>query len=125
MHDVNALVQRYFAVWNETDPDARLDLIAETWSDDATYVDPLLEGDGPVGINAMVSGLQQQFPEHRFRLVGSVDHHHDRLRFGWELVEPENGVSVIEGIDFGIVSPNGQLQSITGFVDRASMMGIG
>lgn len=125
MHDVNALVERYFEVWNETDPDARLDMIAETWSDDATYVDPVLEGNGPVGINAMVSGFQQQFPKHRFGLAGSIDHHHDRLRFGWELLEPENGEAVIEGIDFGVVTQDGRLHSITGFVDRAPAMGIG
>lgn len=125
MHDVNALVDRYFAVWNETDPDSRLDLIVDLWSDDATYLDPFLEGNGATGINDMVTALQQQFPGHRFRLSGTVDHHHDRLRFGWELVDPRQIEPVIEGIDFGVMTDDGRLLSVTGFVHRAPMLGIG
>ena len=119
MTDANTIVERYFAVWNETDPTRRRELIDETWSEDASYVDPLLAGEGRDGIDALVAGLQQQLPEHRFRLAGPVDSHHDRLRFAWELVGPNGDGPVFAGIDFGVIAPDGRLRAITGFLDRA------
>jgi hypothetical protein len=73
------VVDSYIAIWNETDPTRRRDLIEQTWTDDATYLDPLMAGEGADGIDAMIAGVQQQFPGYRFRLLGEVDHHHDRV----------------------------------------------
>ena len=41
---VNDLVDRYFAMWNETNAVRRRDIIAHTWTETATYLDPMLEG---------------------------------------------------------------------------------
>ena len=124
MTTVNDIVNRYFEIWNEEDPQRRSELIARTWSDDASYVDPLLEGNGPEGIHTMVAAVHQQFPGHRFELAGEIDQHHDRLRFPWQLVEPEAGKAIIEGTDFGVVTEDGRLRSITGFIDRAPALGV-
>jgi hypothetical protein len=75
------VIDRYIAIWNETDPARRRELIAQTWSEDASYLDPLMAGDGAEGIDAMIAAVQQQFPGHQFRLLGDVDTHHDRVRF--------------------------------------------
>jgi hypothetical protein len=40
MTDINTSIDRYIAIWNETDAKRRQDLIAQTWTEDATYVDP-------------------------------------------------------------------------------------
>lgn len=119
MDDITRLVERYFEVWNETDPEQRAELIPVAWSKDAKYIDPMLAGNGHDGINAMVAGVQTQFPGHRFRLAGQVDHHNGRVRFGWELVAPDGNVAIVEGIDFGVIDNDGRLRSITGFIDRA------
>jgi hypothetical protein len=42
MTDVQQLVERYLAAWNETDAAARRREIDGSWSADATYVDPLV-----------------------------------------------------------------------------------
>ena len=42
MSEFNDLVERYIAVWNEVDPDRRQRLIAETFSEGASYIDPLM-----------------------------------------------------------------------------------
>lgn len=118
MSDVTTTVERYFAVWNETDPERRRALIAQTWSADASYLDPMMAGDGPDGIDAMVATVQQQAPGHRFRQVGATDSHHDRVRFGWEMVGPDGGEAIYAGTDFGIIAGDGRLQTITGFLDR-------
>jgi hypothetical protein len=48
-----------------------------------------------------------------------VDRHHDRLRFSWELAM-QNVPAVVVGTDFGIVAADGQLQTVTGFLDTTS-----
>ena len=52
------LVDRYFAAWNETDTARRRALIAQTWADNASYVDPLMTGKGHDGIDAMIGAVQ-------------------------------------------------------------------
>jgi hypothetical protein len=111
------VVERYLAVWNEMDSARRRDLIARSWADEASYRDPLMEGDGHAGIDALVQGVHQQFPGYRFRRIGAVDGHHTYVRFAWEL-GPEGGPAPIGGSDVAILAPDGKLQSVIGFLDR-------
>jgi hypothetical protein len=76
-----------------------------------------MSGEGHDGIDAMIGAVQIQFPGYRFRRVGELDAHHDRVRFTWEL-GPEDGVALAGGVDFGVIV-DGRLQSITGFLDFA------
>ena len=117
MKDVNSVIDRYIASWNETDPGRRRELIAQTWTEDASYLDPLMGGEGHDGIDAMIQAVQNRFPGHRFRRTGDVDAHHDRVRFGWEL-GPDGGPALARGLDVGVLV-DGRLRSITGFLDFA------
>jgi SnoaL-like domain len=120
MSDHATLIDRYFAVWNETDAARRRELIAQTWTEDAAYVDPLIAGAGHAGIDAMVGGVQAQFPGHIFRLTSPIDTHHDRVRFAWEL-GPANGAPLVKGTDFGVIEGD-RLQSVTGFLDQVPQL---
>ena len=120
MPDVEAVVDGYIAMWNEPSPEARRSIIAATWTDDATYVDPLMKGDGPDGIDAMVAGAQQQFPGCRFELLSGPDHHHDRVRFAWRLVGTDGDAAFARGVDFAMLAPDGRLRSVTGFLEPAA-----
>jgi hypothetical protein len=117
MADVTTVVDGYIAIWNEGDPERRRALIAATYSEDATYVDPLMEGEGVAGIDAMIAGAQAQFPGHRFALAGASDAHHDRVRFGWTLRPEAGGEAVAAGVDFATLAPDGRLRSVTGFLE--------
>lgn len=117
MEQYLSIVERYFAVWNEADAVRRNDLIAQTWAEDAHYVDPVMQGDGHAGIDALVQGVQQRFPGFRFRLFGAIDGHNDYVRFSWEL-GPEGGPAPIAGSDVAILSPDGRFQRVIGFLDR-------
>jgi len=119
MAEVTTVVDNYIAGWNETDPGRRRAIIGETYTDDATYVDPMIEGKGPDGIDAMIAGVQQQFPGHRFELAFGPDHHHDRVRFTWHLVGPNGAGPVAIGVDFATLAANGRLRSVTGFLEPA------
>lgn len=116
MSTITDLVDRYLASWNETDARRRRELIAGVWTENASYVDPLMQGDGRDAIEAMIAAVQTKFPAHRFSRLGEVDAHNDRIRFAWELT-PEGGEPIAAGTDFAVLA-NGRLQSVTGFLDR-------
>ena len=116
-NDLTQLVHRYIDAWNETDPAQRRELVAAVWSDDGTYLDPMLSGAGHDSITTMIGLAQQQFPEHRFELSFGPDAHNDRVRFAWKLVGPEDGTPVAAGVDFGTVAADGRLRAVTGFLE--------
>ena len=117
MTDVATVVDTYLAAWNETDPERRRALVAEAWTDDASYLDPLMAGEGVEGIDAMIAGAQQAYPGHRFELAAGPDAHHDRVRFTWHLHAPDGNGPVAVGIDFGTVAEDGRLRAVTGFLE--------
>jgi hypothetical protein len=117
MSNFTDLVDRYIAIWNETDDERRRDLIARTWTEDSTYLDPLMRGESRSGIDAMIRGVQAQFPGLLFRRTSDVDAHNDHVRFAWEL-GPEGGPALAGGVDFGVIVGD-RLQAITGFLDFA------
>lgn len=113
--DADTLLDRYIAVWNETDAARRRDLIARTWTEDAEYLDPVMQGSGHDGIDAMVAGVQERFADHRFEAIGGAEIHNGRARFSWALV-PADGDAIVKGTDFAVLAGD-RLASVTGFFD--------
>src|SRR5881409_3287428 len=93
----------------------RAGLIARAWDEDGHYVDPVLEVRGYRALSDMVDAVHGQFPGHRFHRTTGVDLHHDLLRFGWELVA-QDGTVAAAGLDVGLVSDDGRLRRIVGFI---------
>jgi hypothetical protein len=118
MTDITTIVNGYIAAWNEPDADRRRELVADTFDADATYLDPLMSGEGTDGIAAMIGRAQQQFPGHRFELSAGPDAHNDRVRFAWTLLSVENGTPAGAGVDFAIVADDGRLREVTGFLEQ-------
>ncbi len=118
MDEITRLVDRYIAAWNETDPARRRALVAGTYAEGASYVDPLAQAKGHDGIEAMIQAVQAQFPGHAFRRRGGVDGHNGRVRFAWELAG-EDGAVKVAGIDFGMLATDGRFEALTGFIDAA------
>jgi hypothetical protein len=117
MTDAAKIAERYIDLWNETDAQNRKALLASAWTEDATYVDPLMKGQGHSEIEALIGAVHERFPDHRFVLKGAADGHGDRLRFTWTLGAP-GAAPVAQGTDFGIVAPDGRLKSVSGFLDH-------
>ena len=114
----NAIVERYIAIWNETDPGKRRNLIGQTFAENATYLDPMLAGEGHAALEKMVAGAQAQFPGAMASLTGEPDGHHDWVRFSWKIDLPGESKSFIEGTDVGVIGPDGRFQWIVGFLDK-------
>jgi hypothetical protein len=116
MADVDTIAQRYVETWNETEPQRRRALIDALWASDASFRDPVMQGDGPAGVDACIAGVQSRFPGFRFNLIGKPDGFGDYVRLSWGL-GPEGADAPVKGTDFGLIE-NGQLKSVTGFFDQ-------
>ena len=111
------LAERYIALWNETDPTRRRQLLQALWTEDGSYVDPMMQARGHGQIDGLIAAVQQRFPDFRFRLVeGSADGHGDQLRFSWHL-GPAGVEAPIKGTDFATLR-GGRLQAVSGFIDE-------
>jgi hypothetical protein len=116
MPDANTIARRYIELWNEQMPSRRREMLASGWTADAKYVDPLMSGDGHDGVDALIAGVQQRFPDFTFRLIGEPNGYGDQLRFCWGL-GPDGVDSPIKGTDFAVLK-DGRIRSITGFLDQ-------
>ena len=115
--DTTTQVQRYIAAWNETEPHARHRAVAAVFTEEARYVDPLVDVRGHEGIDAVIAAVQQQFAGWVFRLAGPVDAHHDQVRFTWEL-GPVGEEPPVVGFDVAVTDGNGRFDRVAGFLDR-------
>jgi SnoaL-like domain len=116
MPSIEHVVDSYIEMWNEPDPARRRELVTQTLAEDASYVDPVMSGDGTDQISAMIGAAQEQFPGHRFALLAGPDAHHDRVRFTWSL-SANGGDPVAVGVDFATVAEDGRLRAVTGFLE--------
>ena len=112
------VADRYVAAWNEPDTEARRRAVADLWTEDGTYTDPLAFAQGHDAIGAVIAGAREMFPGHVFELMDNVDAHHDVVRFGWELVPQGGGESVVVGFDVAVVAEDGRLRNVFGFLDK-------
>ncbi len=114
---VDATIEAYVATWNETDPGRRRAGIARAFAERVRYRDPVMAGDGHAAVDAMLAGVQAKFPGFVLKRISKVDHHNDAVRFAWSL-GPASGPSVVEGVDFCELAPDGRLASVVGFIDK-------
>ncbi|WP_211097211.1 nuclear transport factor 2 family protein [Herbaspirillum sp. ST 5-3] len=117
--ELNELIERYIAVWSETDAPRRRALIAQVFTEDADFLDPLTHAYGHDGIDAMIAAMQQRFPAHRVSRHGDIDALQDRVRFVWRLAPVDADAPDAmraQGTDFGVVA-DGRLCKLTGFFD--------
>jgi hypothetical protein len=116
MTDIKKVAHHYIDLWNERAPDRRREMLSQHWTDDAKYIDPLMSGDGRDGVDALIAGVQQRFPDFRFSLIGEPNGYGDHIRFSWGL-GPDGADSPIKGTDFAVLA-DGRIRSITGFLDQ-------
>jgi hypothetical protein len=120
MSKVTEVVDSYIAAWNERDSNRRLELLAKTWTENGSYIDPHRGGTGYQQLCAMIQTVHEAFPSaYRFRLASHVDEYGDRIRFQWEAGGTKDAPLHFVGTDFAVLSQDGRFQSVTGFVDQS------
>lgn len=118
MSDLNAIVDAYLDVWNETDASARRTKIDSVWSKNGVYTDPMASVSGTDGFEQVVAGAQAQFGGLRFVRGKTYDEHHNIARFTWELVPAEGAEAIAIGFDVAVVGEDGKIQGVYGFIDK-------
>jgi hypothetical protein len=119
--DFIQLAEQYIATWNETGPSASRTLIADLWSEDGRYTDPMADVTGRDQIAAVIAAAQAQFGGMTFRLAGPVDAHHDQARLTREL-GPDGAGAIVVGFDAAQRDATGQLALVLGFLDKVSSL---
>ncbi|HEX5203003.1 nuclear transport factor 2 family protein [Paractinoplanes rhizophilus] len=117
MSDFDSVVERYLAVWNETDAAARRKRIDDLFAEDVRYVDPLAAVTGRDALDGLVGAVQQQFPGFTFSPGGAVDAHHDQARFTWNLGAVP-GEPLVVGFDVAELDEDGHIKQVLGFLDK-------
>ena len=117
MSDAKRIATTYIDTWNAADESQRQRLLQQHWTDDATYVDPLIRGAGAQQISGLVGAVQARFPGFRFALTGTPNGHGDYVRLSWSL-GPDGSDAPIEGSDV-VHLRDGKIASVIGFIDRA------
>ncbi len=112
------LADQYFATWNEPDADRRAELIAATWTETSTFVDPSFETHGHDELNKLMGAAQQMFPGLSFVHIGEVEEHHIYRRWTWHL-KAEGQDPVAGGTDIVRVDDDGLITHLIGFHDFA------
>ena len=126
--DVNQAVVNYISIWNERDATRRRALIAQTLSEDCSYVGPQREGAGQDAIDAMIATAQQQSvlplpsgqsPAWRMSLASGIDTHHNYVRFSWTVGGTAEAPLYTKQTVFAILAADGRFKSVIGFTDAA------
>jgi hypothetical protein len=130
------LVDRYFALWNEADPERRRELIAELWADDGEQIlqateearriaagpgvgtSAVFEVRGHAELEARVASAYDHWVSSlgwSFRSRGDVDRVHDVVKFHWEAVDGDGEVTGV-GLNFLVLTTDGLIQRDYSFV---------
>ena len=118
MSDLSITVTRYLDIWNEADAGKRAAAVADLFTADAPYIDPMAAVAGHEGIAAVIAGAREQFKGLSFELLGDVDTHRNLARFRWGLVTELGAEPIAIGFDVAVTGEDGRITAVYGFLDK-------
>jgi SnoaL-like domain len=119
MSNVNMIVANYIGAWNERDAVQRRVMVAQTWTEDGSYIDAHRHAVGHEEISAMIEAVQHQLPGYSLRLVSGIEAHNGHVRFSWAAGGAPDAPLYIAGTDFVSAGVDGRLAKVVGFADAA------
>jgi hypothetical protein len=128
--EVRELVQRYIALWVESDAEVRRKGIEELWAQDGSHVlqppaeireaaaalgfeHSTLEAHGHDEIERRVSSSYERFVatgEYTFRPLDNAVRLHDVVKFGWATVDARSGEEVGGGLEVLVLDSAGKIK---------------
>ena len=109
-----AALVAYWTGWNEADLGlirCHLDLAV---TESIEWNDPRDSFVGIDELEAAVKRLRSSKPEYVFTIASEIDHHHDRLRYRWDMIR--SGRTLMEGLDIATVDQSsGLITRVDGF----------
>jgi hypothetical protein len=136
MDNVEELVDRYTAIWNEPDPDRRRQGVAQLWSEDAVQileppqevreaaagleVTPTFQARGHHELEARVTRAYEEFVATAGNSFRPQDHGTrlaDVVTWRWEMVT-DTGEVAGGGLEFVVLGADGRIQTDYQFIER-------
>ena len=109
----DALVS-YWTAWNERELEQVHGHLVRAVTDDVEWNDPRDSFVGIVELEAAVRRLRTSKPDYRFVIASEIDHHHDRLRYRWDMTR--DGRILMEGLDVvTLEGSSGLIARVDGF----------
>ena len=109
-----SLCERWERLWNERSAAGRMALLESLCEEGVVLVDPGNDVAGRQAVSDAIGRVQDRTPGLAFRLTGPADAHHNVLRVSWETVASSTRR---QGIDVFVLSPDGRISTVLGFVD--------
>jgi hypothetical protein len=114
----------YWRAWNETDLSKIPDHLSHAVTDDVEWADPRDFFVGADALVAAITALRTSKPGYRFVIASEIDHHHERLRYRWDMIS--RGRTLMEGLDIVTLDPDRELiRRIDGFFGDPTPIGVG
>ncbi|WP_440072351.1 hypothetical protein [Streptosporangium sp. OZ121] len=136
MIDVEDLVGRYVAVWNEPDAELRRKAVAELWTEDGVQIlqppqeiresaavlglTPVLEARGHEALEVRVARSYEEFiapGKFFFRRRDNADRLADVVKFNWEMVPAGGGEPVGVGLEILVLGGDGRIRTDYQFIE--------
>jgi hypothetical protein len=120
MADVNLdFVERYVALWNEPDPEARRRTIEDMFAPDGANYTPSIRAIGADALDARVTSSYEKFIEpgkYLFRTHAPAVGHNGAVKVTWEMVTVPGDEVVSIGVEFLVLDDQGRIASDHQFV---------
>ena len=120
MNAYNRLIDRYVAMWNETDPERRQELIAELWSEDCLHSNKRAEWRGHAAMMERVTGSYEKSIRgggYRFEAMGNTEGYRNVVRFNWYMRPADGGPIAAKGFDLLVLEDDGRIAADYQFID--------
>lgn len=112
-------IENYLAAWNATQADERYPLLTSCVTPDVIYLDPHVAEPiyGMAELQDLIERFRQRF-DHSLEPISAIDSHHQVFRLQWRL-RRETGALLSQGLMIGDLTPDGLIQRVVHFIDRA------
>jgi hypothetical protein len=111
MNTAQQLADRYVAVWNETDTDARRQTIASLWAPDGLHYVKTREVRGHEALESRIAGSHEKNVRDggsRFRAAKNAQPLPGAVTFNWEMVTAAGEVAAV-GLEFIVLDERGRI----------------
>jgi hypothetical protein len=112
MNDAQSIADRYVAVWNERDPEARRRAIRGLWAPDGLHYVDTREARGYDALEQRIIGSHEKWVRdagNQFRAVRNAQALRNVITFNWDMLSPEGDKVLTVGLQFLIVDENGRI----------------
>jgi hypothetical protein len=121
--DVQHLVDRYVALWNEPDPDRRRTELVALFTPDGLHYAKSHTCEGYCALEDRVTRSYDRSIApgiNVFRHAGNVETHHNVARFNWHMLRKADAHIVAVGFEFLVLAEDGRIAADYQFIDRSA-----